>query len=117
MKIKDFQPNERAYLKMTDLENFFNVYLDKRGNYVYNLNTSIYFDIEDNALEEYVLNHDMHWTLISYKLYQTPRLAWLLMKLNNISAADVFKKRLASEKVKYIPKKQLETLISMLGDN
>lgn len=117
MKIKEFTADERSYLKMTDLENFFNVYLDKNGNYVYNLNASIYFQIDSSQLADYVLQHDAHWTLISYKIYGTTRLAWLLMKLNHVDAVNVFDKKHASDIIKYIPKNQIEALISSLGDS
>lgn len=117
MKITDFPANDRNWLKMTDLENIFNVYLDKRKNYVYNLNSSLYLDAKNADLETFDITHDMHWTLASYKLYGTTHLAWLLMKINNVQAADVFRQLKASEKIKYIPKPQLETLISYLNED
>jgi len=116
MKITDFNANDRSWLKMTDLENVFRVYLDKRGNYVYNLNSSLYINADPSMLSTYVLNHDMHWTLISYKLYGTTHLAWLLMKLNDVSTADVFSIKRASDVIYYIPKMQLEPLISNLAE-
>ena len=49
LRIKDFQSSgiNDSYLKLTDLDNFFNVYKDKRGNYVFNLNNSLYFDFNE----------------------------------------------------------------------
>lgn len=115
MKIKDFDVNDTSWLKITDLENIFNIYLDKRKNYIYNLNSSIYFNLNNIDLDLYTLNHDMHWTLISYKLYDTTRLAWVLMKLNNVQTKNIFKKIKSSESIKYIPKVELENLISILN--
>ena len=115
IRIKDFA-DSKNYLKSTDFDNFFNVYLDKRNNYIYNLNKSMYFLIEDGATQEYLLKHDMHWTLVSYKLYGTTHLAWLLMKINNIDAAHVFDKIKAGAIVKYIPKEQLTTVINAIND-
>jgi hypothetical protein len=88
-RIKDFK-DSKTWLKAMDLENFFNVYADKNGNFVYNLNNSIYFNVQKGSLDEYTLSHDMHWTLISYMLYGTTRFAWLLMKVNNITAENIF---------------------------
>ena len=39
MKIDDLDPKDlREVLKITDFEHFFNVYIDRHGNYSYNLN-------------------------------------------------------------------------------
>ena len=45
----------------------------------------------------------MHWTLLSYKLYNTTHFAWLLMKINDVNTKDVFKKLRAGDIVKYLP--------------
>lgn len=90
------------HLKITDFENFFNIY-NVNGKNQYNLNSTMYLNVSENLLEKYILTHDMHWPLISYKIYGTPRLAWILLKINNIQTSDIFKIRNASETIKYIP--------------
>jgi len=46
----------------------------------------------------------MFWPLISYNLYKTTRLAWVLMKINNVQVEDMFKPILAGKTVAYISK-------------
>ena len=58
MKISDLDPN----IRITDLENFFSIYEDKRGNYFYNLNETVYFNL--NNYLTYKLNKGIR---ISYK--------------------------------------------------
>lgn len=90
------------YLKITDFENFFNIY-NVKENAQFNLNSTLYLNIQDNLLEKYILTHNMHWPLISYKIYGTTRLVWLLLKINNIQTKDIFKIRMAAETIKYLP--------------
>lgn len=117
MKIHDISLADRTWLKITDLENMFNIYLDKKGNFVYNLNSSVYFNDQNAVLSTYTLTTDAHWPLVSYKIYGTTRLAWLLMKLNGVDATNVFKKLHASDKVKYIEKQNLERILDILNED
>ena len=71
-------------LKITDLENIFGVYQDKRKNLVYDINETLYINVDKSILSTFICDCDMHWTLISYKLYGTTRLAWLLWKINDV---------------------------------
>ena len=114
--LTDIDRNIDTYLKITDEENFFNVNLDARNKYVFNLNSTIYFDISstDNLLK-FQLTHDMHWPLISYKIYGTTRLVWLLLKINNIKMKDVFKLRKAGEIVNYISKDMMNQIIRQIN--
>ncbi len=114
-RIKDFK-DSKTWLKAMDLENFFNVYADKNGNFVYNLNNSIYFNVQKGSLDEYTLSHDMHWTLISYMLYGTTRFAWLLMKVNNITAENIFQKKKTGEKILFIPKDELSPIVDSINE-
>lgn len=90
------------HLKITDFDNFFNIY-NVDGNVQYNFNSTLYLNTTSNILKDFILTHRMHWPLISYKIYGTPRLAWLLMKLNNVQAKEIFIVREAAETIKYIP--------------
>ena len=49
----------------------------------------------------------MHWTLISYKIYGTTRLAWLLWKANNVQMADTFKVKMPGDIVYYLPRENV----------
>lgn len=117
MKIKDLKFEDRDnWLKITDLETTFNVFLDSKDNYHYNLNQTLYFNIPEYYFQEFICTHDMHWPLISYKIYGTTRLAWILMKFNNVQTKDVFKKKLSGDKIKYISQEKMQDIISTLND-
>ena len=103
-------------LKTTDFENGLNVYQDANGNWFYNLNQTTKFQIDKPLLLEYTCTYDCHWPLIAYNLYGSARLAWLLMRLNNVTTANVFQPVLASTKVKYIDKAYLRTIINSFQD-
>ena len=108
MKISDLDPNVR----ITDLENFFSIYEDKRGYYSYNLNETVYFNL--NNYLTYKLKTKAFWPLISYKLYNTTRLAWFLMKINNVKADDIFKPKLPGDEIKYVSKEVIENIVQGL---
>jgi hypothetical protein len=89
MKISDLDNT----IEIVDFENMFNIYEDKKTkSYKYNLNESLYINIDLNQCEKYKLTTDAFWPLISYKLYDTTKLYWLLMKINRISGKDIFSK-------------------------
>ena len=91
MKLVDLDISETGnYLKITDLENIFDIYVDKRNNAVFNANETLYINVNKDTLPEFVCSSPMHWTILSYKIYGTTRLAWLLLKINNIDMKDVF---------------------------
>jgi hypothetical protein len=91
--------------EITDFENFFKIHEDSRtGYYKYNLNEGLYINVDKSQCEEYILKTDAFWPLISYKIYETPKLAWLLMKLNDVSGEDIFKKKTPGSTIYYLPK-------------
>ena len=117
MKLYDLELNEtNNYLKITDLENMFDVFTDKRNNIVFDLNKTLYINVDPSRLPVYECTAEMHWTLISYKLYGTTRLAWLLWKINKVDAGNIFVAKQPGEKVKYIPQKYVETIVSDIND-
>lgn len=80
-EIKDL-PNLDDY----SYANIFSVYQD--GDlYFYNLLNSVNFpvDINPNYYNEYELPHGMSWTLISYRMYKTIKLWWLICAVNQIT--------------------------------
>lgn len=117
MKLADLDINDTgSYLKITDLENMFDVYTDKRGNAVFNLNETLYINVDRNALPEHICTSETHWTTLSYILYGTTRLAWLLLKVNDVSSADIFKAKQPGDKVKYLPKEYMDNIVSQLNE-
>lgn len=116
MKITDITQeidNFNDVFKITDLEHFFTVHEDN-GKYKYNLNETLYIDAPDTEYSHYVLKHDLFWTTISYNIYGTTRLAWLLMKLNNVKAKDMFAIVRAGQSVKYIKKDAVQSVIDTI---
>jgi hypothetical protein len=71
-----------------DFANLFTAYPDKFNNLVYNVSRSLVFTGIDNPQKNLVLKYRTissdTWHLISYKYYGTPRLWWLLCKVNGI---------------------------------
>lgn len=105
-KVQDFKDdvdNYSSVIRITDFEHFFNVYEDKkRGKEAYNLNATLYFSADPATLLSMTLQHTAYWPQISYMVYSTPRLAWLLMKLNGVKAGDMFKPVQTGTKVVYV---------------
>lgn len=114
MKLSDVITQEEN-LKVTDLENLFNINLDQKGNYVFNLNETIYLNIPKENLKVYIPDHPQFWPLISYELYKTPRLDWLLMKLNNVSTSDVFRPVPATKIVYYIDTGDVQDILDTIN--
>ena len=117
MKLIDLEdPQIEAILKITDLENMFDVFVDKKLNNVFNLNTSLYIKVDKNQLPKFQCKYSMHWTLISYQIYSTTRLAWLLWKINDVKVDEVFKAKQPGEIVYYLSKEQIEDIITNIND-
>ena len=99
-------------LKITDLENAFDIFIDRKLNYMFNLNQSIYINVDKDALPKFQCNHAMHWTLISYKIYGTTRLAWLLWKVNDVQMDDTFKAKQPGDIIRYLPLNYVNNIVS-----
>jgi len=73
-----------------------------------------------NVPPEYLIAHicdiDSTWTLLSYKLYGTTRLAWLLMKLNKVKAKDVFLLKHPGDVIYYIPKDMTQSIVADMNN-
>ena len=117
MKVSDIDDAEiKHYLKITDFENFFDVHTDKNGSNFYNLNSTLYFDVDKSTLDVYTCDHACHWPLISYKIYGTTRLAWLLWKLNDVDAAHIFEMKQPGDKILFLDKQYVESIVADLND-
>ena len=90
------------YLKFADLENMFGVFHDDMGRYFFNLNETVYIYPGREGLREYVASYEMQWPLVSYAIYKTTRLAWLLMKVNQVPASRMFDTVKPGQKVLYV---------------
>ena len=107
--------NESDFVKFTDFENFLNVYKDEQSFFRFNNNSTLHVIVPPTRLKTYVCQHDMHWPTISYNLYTTVRLAWLLMKINNITPALAFEKIPAGSRVKYLDRSDVTTVIDQMN--
>ena len=117
MKLSDLDLDEmQSYLKVTDLENAFDVVEDKRQNNIFNLNKSLYINVDKSRLPKYTCTHDMHWPLISYKIYGTTRLAWILWKLNDVDLAGTMAMKHPGDKILYLPSKYTDGIIADINE-
>lgn len=116
MTLTDINLTDMRFLKVTDFENSLNIYQDKDKNYFYNLNSSLYINVTDELLLTYTCDYDMQWPLLSYKIYGTTRLTWLLQKLNKVKSKDIFKMLNVGDKIKYISKEQMNNIIAGINN-
>ena len=103
-------------LKFTDFENFLDIYPDSslpNTPYRFNLNSTIYFIGLPQGTK--TVTHDTFWTTLSYQIYGTTRLWWVLMKVNGVGMDTAFSPVRSSSEVKYIPKETLRGIITNLG--
>lgn len=112
MKLIDLNQN---YIKITDLENMFKICVDSENNYFFNLNETLYLNIDKSKLNIYTCSYISFWPLISYKLYGTTRLAWLLMKINNVQAKDIFKQIETGQEIYYLSTEQIQTVVKNIN--
>ena len=106
-------------LGANDMEQMLNVYLDDYGMWNLNINSSFYvMDIPEEALSTYFVPATMKWTTVSYNVYGTTRLAWLLMKINGVLGASIFESIPAGSSVKYLEKgKYVTPILAAIRDN
>ena len=108
--------DKKDWLKITDLENMFHIYQDDKQNNCYNLNATLYVNVPLEYFQLYTCDCDSTWTLLSYKLYGTTRLAWLLMKLNEVKASEVFQLKHPGDVIKYIPKEIVQNIVGDMNN-
>ena len=105
----------KRFFKNNRFRKFFDVY-KKDDKYYYNLNTSLYLNCDETNLKTYICTHEMHWPLISYNIYGTPRLAWLLLKINKVSTKDVFIKKQPGDEIKYISDDKITNIVEFINN-
>lgn len=84
--MKQNQIEELPKLDSENLENIFNVYRDLDGMYFYNLLQTIQFpsNLPASLFSSYTIKQGDTWPFISYKVYKSPNLWWLILLANNI---------------------------------
>lgn len=113
MKQADFQdlPNLSVYR----YENFFNIYEDSDKNKFYNLLRGInIFPANNTSLEDnYSVELNDTWLLISYKYYGTIYLWWLVCEYNRVSNPTQFPE--PGTQIKLLKKSFVWSIISSLN--
>ena len=103
MKLTDITDSSITIDK-NNLDNFFNVYVNEYSNYLFNLNSTVYFSniasIPMKFFSYYQCKDGETFMGISYKLYGTTHLWWMLMKLNNVT--DAFAKIRTGNYIRYL---------------
>ena len=101
--------------KLEDMENIMSVHEDSEFDLLRpNMNETIYFDLDPSMFIAYRLDHPLHWPTISYRLYGTVRLAWLLMKINNVKTEDCFKRVRPGEVILAIGSDSIQTVVNRI---
>ena len=72
----------------------------------------MYITVNKSSLPKFTCDYAMHWPLISYKIYGTTRLAWLLWKLNDVDLAGSLKKKYPGDTVLYLPSQYVDGIVS-----
>lgn len=101
-------------LSQLKLENLFNVY-NNGSNYFYNLigTVNIPQDLDPTVYIFFTVTSDyMPWTLISYKVYNTIDLWWLICSVNNIQNPLQFAK--AGTKLKILAPEYVSAILQQL---
>jgi hypothetical protein len=110
MKISDIDSS----IDIVDFENFFKIHKDNNGYYKYNLNENLYINVEPENCEQYILKTRAYWPLISYKIYNTTKLAWLLMKINDVKGENIFEYKNPGDIIYYLPRETVEQIVNTL---
>lgn len=89
-------------LNTQQYENIFNVYEDDDIGYFFNLLKTVNFpgDLDPNTYDYYIIEPNDTWPLISWKLYNSVLLWWLLCSVNQIQNPTELP--VAGEKIKVL---------------
>lgn len=114
--IKQNEVNELVNLSNNLYENIFNVNLidyDGSNFYFYNLLNKVIFpdSISDNFIDETTPVADKPWTTLSYELYGTIQLWWVIYLLNK---PDYIFKAQANNTYKYIKPGAISTILGQI---
>jgi hypothetical protein len=99
-------------------ENLFNVYQNRSNQYFYNILSKVNFpsNLDSNFFDTYTIpNNNMPYTLISYKLYGSILLWWVICSVNNITNPVFFPQ--AGTKLKILKPAIVSAVIQQLNNN
>ena len=86
---QDIKELNSVPLSKESMSNYFTVAVEDDGGYRYVVTRTVYVsgsNVADSDLyNEYTVLNGDHWTLISYKFYDTIDLWWLICKFNEIN--------------------------------
>ena len=84
--MKQNQIKDLTKLKNENFENIFNVYQTENGLYYYNLLQTIEFpqNLPPTFFKPYTIAYGDTWPFISFKVYGSPNLWWVILLANNI---------------------------------
>jgi hypothetical protein len=107
-----------AQLDSFRYENLFNVYQDTNSRYFYNILSKVNFpaDISEAYYNVYVIpENNMPYTYLSYKLYGTIMLWWLVCAVNNIQNPVYY--LTAGTTIKYLKPEYVRLIISQTSNS
>ena len=119
-QLKNNQISNLPKIASNRYENIFNVYTVEKDNknfYFYNLNNKIQLPvvIGDEYLDTIVLDKTLPWTTLSYNLYGTMNLWYLIYILNHRGSTPSFTANI-SDTLIYIKPKYINSIISILNE-
>jgi len=97
-------------------ENIFNVYQNDNSDYFYNIlaKTNFPANLDPSYYNVYTVPHgEMSYTLISYNLYGTTLLWWLICSVNNIQNPVFFPQ--AGTQLKYLTPQYVRQILAQLN--
>jgi|TARA_X000001316_G_C910885_1_gene26247 hypothetical protein len=107
--------DELPELELYRYENIFKVYeVDEKNFYYYNILKKIKLpeDLDNNLFDFIQLNKNLPLTTISYEIYGTTYLWWLILLVNNIS--NPVKNLPSGKKIKYIKNNVLKEVLDSI---
>lgn len=99
-------------------ENLFNVYQNDKDQYFYNILSKVNFpsNLDSAYFDTFTVpNSNMPYTLISYKLYGTTLLWWVVCSVNNITSPVFFPQ--AGTKLKVLKPELVSAVIKLVNNN
>ena len=119
-QLKNNQIPELPKIPSNRYENIFNVYTvqkDSKDFYFYNINNKIQLPvvIGSEYIKTIVLDRTLPWTILSYQLYDTINLWYLIYILNKHDSKPAFTANLGDTLV-YIDPKFINTIVTKLNE-
>ena len=96
-------------------ENIFKIYLNEDNKFIYNLKTSVSFpdDIDPAFIDTFKLDRKTSWTIISYNIYGSIFLWWMITELNKISNPVIIP--VLGKNYNFIKPQYIDTVLSQIN--